>query len=262
MAGRPKMADLHKAIAAIDQDKANDVVFKYEEISDELASQLTSSRNTLVRDDLEQADKIAAKLVELDNLTSSPDSEELRNRRELVIKLERNLERIRYSLGLSQELIDPSPPKPIEIIDDSPIQHDPKNHEKLKYTPLDQAIVAEFDRTVEFLMSEYPGYLNYSAVQAYLRTKQADTIGDLSKVGLFMIIEFPPGSGIYRCQLWEFSDSLAHLKSKKLQMAQIKLLVDRYLVRHVFENTDDFFVKKPSLTTRMKQKWPWLSSIF
>lgn len=256
------MEQLNKAIGkTCNQEKADSLVFKYEEILDKLARSLTNSEGNLVNKDLSRADILAQQIVDLSNVTSS-NPEQLRHIKELVVMLESKLERIRYSLGISKELVEPDKKWIDQEKDKSPIPHNPALHKALKYSPLDRAIVKEFDEAAEFLLSEYPGLINFNAVQSYLRTKQVDTPNDLTKVGLFMITEHPTGSKRYSCQLWNWSDSLSFIKSGNLQRAQVKVLVQQHLLRHIFENPDDFFIKKPSLTTSIRQRWPWLAQYF
>lgn len=152
---------------------------------------------------------------------------------------------------------------PLDSLDNQPAYtHDVTEHEKPGYTELELAIRDEFDRTAAYLSNEYPDILSYPAIQAYLRRKQAETPDDLSRVGLFRIIEDPPNSKNYRSQLWDWGNGLATLTTRGQQMKEIKKIVDRELVRHIFENKDDFFIKAPSFTTMIRQRWPWLSQYF
>ena len=147
---------------------------------------------------------------------------------------------------------------PLDPLDNmSAFEHKPSvSHAAKKFTKLEKAIKSEFDKAIALLISEYGNNINERAVIAYFYRKPGKGAKP-SDFGLFI----PYRQGNKRvCTLFAWANSVSHYKTRSQQMAHIQKLIDRQLVRIVFENPDRFFIRKPTLKARLLQRWPWLAS--
>jgi hypothetical protein len=148
---------------------------------------------------------------------------------------------------------------PLDPIDNKlPITHDAATkHAAGKFTELEKRIAAEFDKAVALLMAECPD-LNYHAVHEYLRKNQT-TGTPTTQVGVFRIVTRNRGGvATDNCVLWDWAGPIARAGSRSKQLAQIQKLVDKKLIRHIFERPNKFFIKPPGRMTRIRRRWPWL----
>lgn len=154
--------------------------------------------------------------------------------------------------------LDPMDEKPA-YKHDPEVAHVPDASGKIRATELEIAMVKEFDDAVNILREEYPTELNFHAIDAYLRLKAKDA-GPDDAVGLFRV-QKDLATGNDMSQLWNWSESIGKLPRRSQQVAQIHDLVDKFLIRHIFENPAQFFTKKISIGTKVLKRWPWLQDI-
>jgi hypothetical protein len=127
---------------------------------------------------------------------------------------------------------------------------------RVENTPLEKEMIKEFDEAVAILREEYPTELNFHAIDAYLRLRAKDA-GPDDAVGIFSL-QRDPVTGENTSQLWNWSESIGKLPKRSSQVREIQGLVDKFLIREIFENPAKYFTKKISIKTKILKRWPWV----
>ena len=139
-------------------------------------------------------------------------------------------------------------------------EHDLALHDKEEFTELDNALMDEMERSVDYQNRELgPNVLNMAAIDYYFESLDANDLG------LFVTIS--DGQGGFKCKLWDKTNRIATQANgrRSIQTQLIQKETENFMLEVIFKEKDGqgklkFFIEQPGYWEKTKacvlKKWP------